>query len=241
MSVRSAFPDVVVAIDDTDMPGTRGTGRLARQIAEEIDPIGRSLGVTRHQLFEGPGVPKTKRNSAAAIGLATLAAPEEILEVVAPILLRERVAGSDPGVSVLAGRPSVEALRFARRVQTELVTQEEALRVAVEEGVPTLGLAGTRGGLIGALAAAVLRADGNDGRYVGLLGIRDLSGIVTVGEILQESGITAVVDADTGEAVPVDVRLDTGDWIRPRLVGGRPVLMACSHEGAWSNADARPH
>ena len=68
--MRFVSPDTwVVGIDDTDMPGIGGTGRLARRLAAEVEArgIGRSMGVTRHQFYEGPGVPKTARNSAAAI------------------------------------------------------------------------------------------------------------------------------------------------------------------------------
>jgi hypothetical protein len=238
--VRSVSPDLIVAIDDTDMPGTRGTGRLARLIAEELSPVGRSLGVTRHQLFEGPGVPKTHRNSAAAIGIATSASPQAILEDAAAIVSREHAPGSDPGVAVLSGSPAPELVTFGRRTQEGLVDRDEALRVAAASGMLVRGLAGTGDGIIGSVAAAALRADGSDGRYVGLRGIRSLTGTMTAAEILSRSDITAVVDLATGESVPGDGRLDTGDWIRPRLVGGRPVLMARRDRGAWVNADARP-
>jgi hypothetical protein len=238
--VRSASRDLVVGIDDTDMPGTPGTGHLARLISEELSSGGHLPGVTRHQLYEGPGVPKTHRNSAAAVGLSTVLSPEEILERTAVIVLREHAPGSDPGVAVVAGKPPFGALEFARRAQAGLVTQREAVGVAAQAGLLVTGLAGTEDGVIGAVAAAALRADGNDGRYVGLSGIRGLTGTMTVTEILDRTGIAAVVDVDTGEPVGGDGRLDTGDWVRPRLTGGRPVLMARRHGGAWVNADARP-
>ncbi|HSR14351.1 MAG TPA: hypothetical protein VLL51_01265 [Gemmatimonadales bacterium] len=238
--MRSASLDLIVGIDDTDMPGTPGTGRLARLLAEELAGIGPVSGVTRHQLYQGPGVPKTHRNSAAAIGMTGAVSPEEILGAAARFLLREHAPGSDPGVAVVAGSPPGEVVAFARRAQSGLVDRDEAQRIAADAGVPVIGLAGTRDGLIGALAAAALRAEGNDGRYIGLSGIRQLEPVCTVDEILACSGIAAVIDVDTGDPLAGGSRLDTGNWVRPRLIGGRPVLMARRHEGAWVNADARP-
>jgi len=42
---------IYLGIDDTDTPESRGTGRLARFIAEKISSEYEILGVTRHQLY----------------------------------------------------------------------------------------------------------------------------------------------------------------------------------------------
>ncbi len=131
-----------------------------------------------------------------------------------------------------------QVLGFARRAQREPVTQTEARRLAEATSIELLGLGGTEDGVIGALCGAVLRADGNDGRFVGLSGIRDVAGSVTVAGLLARTGITAVVDTE-GEPLEGAVRLDVGPWMRPRLVGGRPVVVARCVEGRWVNADAR--
>jgi hypothetical protein len=52
--------------------------------------------------------------------------------------------------------------------------------------------------------------------------------------------VDAVVDADTGSPVPASAYVDTGDWVRPRLTGGRAVLVARREHGRWVNADAHP-
>ena len=241
MSPKSEFADnATVGIDDTDVPGLGGTGRLARLLAEEIEATGRgnARGVTRHQLYEGPGVPKTARNSAAAVSFAATA--PDLFEAAARIVVRESIAGSDPGVAVLTGAARPEALAFARQAQRGLVTQSEARRVAESGGVSMVGLGGTDDGVIGALSAAALRADGNDGRFVGLPGIREVTGEVSVDELMTRTGISAVLDVDHEEPLEGGVRLDVGQWVRPRLVGGRPVLVARREEGRWVNADARP-
>jgi hypothetical protein len=240
--VRSGSLDVcVVGIDDTDMPGIGGTGRLARHLAEELAGVAESLGVTRHQFFDGPGVPKTSRNSSAAIGFATELTPLQLAESVSAIVARESIHGSDPGVAVLAGPAPEDVLEFARAAQVGLVTRGEAVRLAREAGIPLMGLAGTEDGVIGALGGAALRADGNDGRFVGLPGIRTVSGSIGVSDLLERTAIAAVIDAGTGSPLGGEGIIDVGDWLRPRLVQGVPVVVARLVEGSWVNADARPH
>jgi len=242
MQARSESPDrIVVGIDDTDMPGTPGTGRLARMLSGlfEEAAAGRVCGVTRHQLFEGPGVPKTSHNSAAAIVLVD-ADPALAESLGVEFLLEHAAEGSDPGIAVLVGRPSPEVLALARRTQQELVLRPEAERAAADAGIRLRGLGGTNDGVIGALAAAALRADGGDGRFVGLRGIRDLKGRMTVADILRRSGVAAVVDEATGMPLDDGQVLETGDWVRPRVVGHAPIVVARSTEmGSWVHADAR--
>ncbi len=241
MSVRSAFPETwTVGIDDTDMPGIGGTGRLARRIAAEIEALGlgRSLGVTRHQFYEGPGVPKTARNSAAAIVFDGVGNASELFESVCAIVARESIEGSDPGVAI--GREaSVELVAFARRAQTTLVMQQEARRLGATHAAGLAGLGGTDDGVIGALGAMSLRIDGNDGRYVDLPGIRRVGGVMTIAEVLELTGIVEVVDLLAEESPQSTGKLDLGDWVRPRLIGGRPVVVATRAGEMWVNADCR--
>jgi hypothetical protein len=241
MPVRSESPDrIVVGIDDTDMPGTPGTGRLARVLCEHYEQasVGRVCGVTRHQLFEGPGVPKTSHNSAAAIVLID-ADPLVAGSIGEEFLLRRHAEGSDPGIAVLIGRAPRRVLAFALRAQRELVTRSEAESLAAERDIYLRGLAGTRDGVIGALSAAALRADGGDGRFVGLRGIRGLHGKMTVRDILSQSDIAAVVDEETGTPLGDEHVIETRDWVRPRVVGHLPVLVARRNGGGWVHADAR--
>lgn len=241
MSVRSASPErLTIGVDDTDMPGIGGTGRLARQIVAEIfeGGLGVSEGVTRHQLFEGPGVPKTSRNSSAAITFRQVDDPGELLAAICDTVTRDSIEGSDPGVVMMARPPGPEELTYARRAQAGLVTQSDARRLGQAPEMTLIGLGGTEDGVIGALAAAALRADGNDGRFVGLPGIREVSGQIRVDELLERTGISWVAD-DAGEPLGGSCILDVGDWVRPRLVRGHPVLVARRDQEEWVNADAR--
>ncbi len=62
---------------------------------------------------------------------------------------------------------------------------------------------------------------------------------MAVGDVLAQTGVVAVVDAVAGYALGPGSQLDLGTWVRPRLSGGRPVLIARRVEGRWVNADAR--
>lgn len=239
--MRSSFPDPwVVGIDDTDMPGIGGTGRLARRVAGEVEALGlgHSTGVTRHQLYEGPGVPKTARNSSAAIGFERVASVAELFETICMIVTRESIEGSDPGVAV-GNTSQPEVLDFSRRAQQRLVTSAEARRLGAAGAWDLVGLGGTEDGVIGALSAMALRLDGDDGRFVDLPGIREVAGTMTVAAILEQTGIADVVDEAGRESLTPASTLDLGDWVRPRLLGGRPVLVAKLSREKWVNADSR--
>jgi hypothetical protein len=103
-----------------------------------------------------------------------------------------------------------------------VVTAAEA-EAAAEAGCRLAGLGGTSEGVIGALAAVGLRAEGNDGRFVDLGGIRDLPDRVRVRDVLR-AGVDAVACGDDEEAAPEDW-VHTFGWARPRLVEGRAVLF----------------
>src|SRR5690606_575424 len=58
---------LLLALDDTDSLESRGTGRLARAVADAIVEHYPVWGVTRHQLFVHPSIPFTSHNSCAVI------------------------------------------------------------------------------------------------------------------------------------------------------------------------------
>jgi hypothetical protein len=158
---------IYVGIDDTDVPGTPGTNQLARALAADLADRYRCAVIVRHQLLQDPRVPCTSKNSAASMLLAPSngSALEPLVRQLQAFLCRRFVEGSDPGLCVTATVPE-PITAFARRCQRELVTQEEARRFAVQHGVHLEGFGGTEDGVIGALAAVGLVAEGNDGRVV---------------------------------------------------------------------------
>ena len=233
----------LIGIDDTDMPDTRGTGRLARMVLADLVARGAvEHGVTRHQLLVHPSVPYTSHNSSACLAID---APDgqDTFDHVCRFVADQSPAGSDPGVCVAdAGAVSDVVMAFGRRAQCELLTRGEAEALAADENLLLAGLAGTRDGMIGALAAAGLRAGGADGRFIGLGTIRELADNVQVRDLL-DAGIDAV-ENHHGVQLPPHDRVATLGWARPRLLGGRAVLLVerSDNDGVdWIVADRRRH
>jgi len=221
---------IFVGIDDTDNLESRGTGRLSRAIADELAFDFHILGVVRHQLLVDPRVPYTSHNSCAVIGLV---GPEDtnlaaLLERVKAQMLADFQTGSDPGLCVTAHVPEA-VTAFGHKAQCDLVTQAEARALAVANGILLEGLGGTQDGVIGALAGVGLSAEGNDGRYLQVGKIRELTGLQTIETVLN-AGVTAV---ETLDGQPVLEGLIMSDKIRPAMRDGKPVALVYWVEDHW--------
>lgn len=220
---------LIIGLDDTDILGSRGTGHLARSIADVLAADYPLLGVTRHQLLFHPDIPCTKKNSCAAIHLD---APAEdaarVRDRVRALMLADFVPGSDPGLCVAADVPP-EVVAFGRRAQREIVTRATARDVAAACNLPLLGLGGDESGVIGALAAVGLATCAEDGRYVQVGRIRELGGLQPVAALLQ-AGIAAV---QTRDGQPVHEGLVDTDKLRPARRGGRAVAVVERQEDHW--------
>lgn len=212
---------VWIGLDDTDNDESRGTGRLARQIATDLVETGDLLGVTRHQLLVDPRVPYTSHNSSAAIHLETSDGVDlsALLDRVRRAMLADFQPGSDPGLCLASGDVPAEIVEFGRRAQAEVVTQEQARRLASAFDLRLEGLGGTQDGVIGALAAVGLAACGEDGRYLLVGTIRALTGLQPV-ETLLSAGVAAVKTMD-GQLVQHGLVL--ADKLRPARRSSVPV------------------
>jgi tRNA(Ile2) C34 agmatinyltransferase TiaS len=211
---------IYIGLDDTDTLESRGTGRLARQIAAHLSEKYPVLGVTRHQLLVDPRVPYTKNNSSAAIHLDGSAEIDltDLFEQVRLLMLSDFQEGSDPGLCIAAAVP-MALKEFGQRAKREVLTQAEAQRLAQEHQVFLSGLGGTNAGMIGALAALGLASSGEDGRFIQIGHIRELSGLVNVQTALA-AGIASV---KTMENVPVSSGLMQVEKLRPALRGGQAI------------------
>lgn len=217
---------VYIGIDDTDIEGSVGTGRVARELAERLTAagFGTSLGVSRHQLLVDSRIPYTSHNSSKGLAFKTEATSWEFLHPAVNYLRSCLQNGADPGLCICDdSRLTEEIVEFGIRSQHEVLTKQEAIAVADRDGIFLREIGGTGDGIIGALAAVGLRASGNDGRLVDLKGIKEITGIVTVADILARTGIIAVHD-ESGRPLLAKETIDSTDWIRPSLVNGQPVL-----------------
>jgi hypothetical protein len=75
-----------------------------------------------------------------------------------------------------------------------------------------------------ATPAVGLRASGDDGRFLWLKGIREISGVYTVEQLQRTIPIQAVQTIE-GAGIPPTDQVELGPWIRPLLKAGRVVLL----------------
>jgi tRNA(Ile2) C34 agmatinyltransferase TiaS len=219
-----------VGMDDTDNLESRGTGHLARQTAECLAEHFTIIGVVRHQLLFDRRVPYTKHNSSATIVLESRneLELESLFRQVKECMLADFQPGSDPGLCVAAQIPG-EITEFGRRAKTELVTKEEARRLAEKHGILLEGLGGTEGGVIGALAGVGLAASGEDGRYVMVGSLRSLSGMHPVSTVMA----AGVEQIQTLAGDPVTDGMISTTKLRPARRGGRAVGVVQWDEDHW--------
>jgi hypothetical protein len=215
-----------LGLDDTDFGESIGTGALARELSAFLERRGLAtvLGITRHQLLVHPAIPYTSHNSAACLALRTEEA-SALADVAARFVRDHEHPGADPGICLATREQAGRLSDFGRQCQGEVVTREEAERAVAGAGAVALAIGGTGGGVIGASAAAGLRASGNDGRYLSLKGMRGLRGRTLIREVFAQTPIAAVVTVD-GSPVDADTFIEIGhSGLRPALRGGEAVLV----------------
>lgn len=225
----------LVCIDDTDNADSIGTGRLARRLAGHLERTGllADASVTRHQLLVHPDIPYTSHNSAACIEGAAADDGAKLLDAARSFLLASFHDGANPGLCVCRCDAVPAALvELARRAQRE-VLRLDAFDATIRPFALGLWSGGDTGqGRIGACAGAALRATGDDGRFIGLPGIRDLEGRLPVREIVGRSGVAEVRTLDARRLDP-GTPIDTQGWVRPSLLGGRAVLVVREESGRF--------
>ena len=221
-------PDgVLVGIDDTDtIDSELGTGRVSRRLGPHLadnDPDLAFRGSVRQGFLVDPRIPYTTHNSAACLvcGWPAEADLDPIVDRAGRFLEDISADGSDPGLAVgrVASVPET-VTEFGRRAQGEVLEEREAYDRAEVAGLFLDEYGGTGEGVIGALGAVGLTATGETGRFVGYGRIREFEGVEPVAAI-REDGIRVV----TPEGTPVrEGSIETGDWVRPQLRDGGPVL-----------------
>jgi hypothetical protein len=236
---------MLLGVDDTDVLGHKpGTGRLARDLGAHLEQAGMAalVGVVRQQLLVDPRIPYTSHNSPACLILDFESdgngAAARVFDEAARYVQSRAAHGSDPGLC-LVRRDSVGPgiVEWGWRAGSEVLDKPAAVALARRERVRLEELGGTGDGIIGALAAVGLTAEGNAGRFLELAGgLRDL-GERLPARTLRQKGIALLSVSRNGDPVPGDVEIRTYDRVRPRLIGGRPVLLLEPTEEGWSCFD----
>ncbi len=216
------------------MPGTPGTGRLARAIAAAIASRYPVTGITRHQLLVDPAIPYTSHNSSAVIRVeAGDDALDDLAGLARELVLDGFAEGADPGIAAVdATAVSSAVVAFGQDAKRLVLTQEQALRLARNAGLLLEPLGGTGGGVIGALAGIGLAATGSDGRYLELGSIRALGPEATV-EAAIEAGIAEVVTSDGRAVTAGRLVCDHGKGPKPAVIRGQPVLFVEECGDGW--------
>ena len=235
------MPAVLIGIDDTDNATSPGTGRLARNLCRELTDRGmRSLGVTRHQFLLDSAIPYTSHNSGACIGVESEDGIRTVVGLAFDFVASASAEGSDPGVCIaLNDDVPAEVSDFGRAAQEKVLAIEQSFRVANGSGIKLRGLGGNCLGVIGALGSVGLRAEGNDGRFIDMPGLRELSRRVNA-EAYHQLGIE--IQYKTGSRQPdAGDEYDTLDWVRPGLINGKPVLAVewSAKDDAWIPIDRK--
>jgi hypothetical protein len=231
---------ILIGIDDTDNETSPGTGQLARRLMQELILRGAiSRGITRHQFLVDDRIPYTSHNSGACLAIEW-AGTIANLDISVELIRNWAAEGSDPGIciSFLADVPRT-AMDFGWTATREVLEMHQATELANTRKMFLHSLGGTGQGIIGALASVGLRADGNEGRFLDLPGLREIA------DDALESDLTALgirIDhtdpMNTGQRPR---RYKTMNWVRPRLVQGQPVWPVewSDEHDAWISLDRK--
>ena len=173
-----------------------------------------------------PRIRYTSHNSSAC--LTVVAQPDRLdalVETCREYLARESAPGADAGLCIAAWPSAGETMqRFGRQAKHEVVAMTAAISLAKNEHIVLEGVTGDHSGVIGALAAVGLRATGDDGRFLWLQGLRELSGTYAADQLRRATPIESI-QTIAGVDVPPADRIDVGEWVRPLLKQGRPLLL----------------
>jgi hypothetical protein len=234
---------IYIGLDDTDnLDCDYGTGKVGRWLGDELPADCRLWGVVRQQLLVDDAIPYTSHNSSACLIVESSRNGDllhELTDRAVKHLERHAVAGSDPGLCVAAeGAPGLDGLMgFGLSCTRSVMSQKDALQAC--QGVHLSGHGGSNDGIIGAAAAVGLTAAGWYGRFIEFGLLRRLPSELRVDE-LEEHGIRVMgMDRDAFVPKPGD-RVLTQNWVRPRLLGGQPVLpVALQAPGIWVTMGGR--
>jgi hypothetical protein len=227
-----------VCIDDTDMPGTRGTGWLVEGLCGILEEKGlaHTSTVSRHQLFVHEDIPYTSHNSAMCFELSLKQGIiEPVINLMAEFLETRSEKGSDPGLCVAEmseGLDRKALIEFGRAAKVEVSSKTAAYALARQTGIHLSEHGGTGQGVVGALAGVGLRLFGNDGRYRGWYHLGRPGDIVRVETLCAYPFVDQLVTRD-GDPLPLDSRVHIGsEKTKTVRMGYKQVIVVIPNKDA---------
>jgi hypothetical protein len=221
----------MVCIDDTDMPGTRGTGWLVEDLCNILtaERLAATSAISRHQLYVHKDIPYTSHNSAMGFEMTLESRDYDAVMTLFQTFLETRTEkGSDPGLCVAQLSDSLdgESLEaFGKAAKNRVLTKSDAYSLAARTGVHLTEHGGTGQGVVGALAGIGLRLSGNDGRYRGWYHLGRPGDIISVAALCEYPFVDALVTCD-GHYLALDTRVMMGsEKTKTVRMGHRQVIV----------------
>ncbi len=225
---RGEIMRTLIGIDDTDNLESRGTGFQARMLGQALmeTGLGELKSVTRHQLLVDPRIPYTSHNSSACLSVETNTDIETIIGFCSSYLEQHAAEGSDVGLCVAVHNKIDEQLMsYGARAKKEIISREEAERLAQQYHISLTAHTGTGIGVIGALAAVSLHASGNDGRFLWLPGLRETkASVYDLRTLLKKTSIDRCQTIE-GETLDEHSRIAIGEWTKPVFLDYQSTLL----------------
>ncbi|MSR29866.1 MAG: hypothetical protein EXR99_00025 [Gemmataceae bacterium] len=228
--------EILLGIDDTDIPDWPGTNKLAMALALRLEENHvHTRRILRHQLWLDAAVPYTSGNGSASMLLKadSLEQIPWLEKFCAGFIEPLCPEGSDPAMCLCPASEAVGLTNLGWKATQEWVSPAEAMAVARERGVLLRSLKGRDHGVVGALAAVGLAASGEQGRVVfHEKGYGSLQGVVEVEKLIQW-GIK-VEEESTGQILDHGL-VDLVKKLRPNIRHGLEVLFVEKGPGrdAW--------
>lgn len=229
-----------ICVDDTDdLTKSTSTGKIADLIAGRMQELGGRLeqGITRHQLLLHEDIAYTSHNSSMCMVMdmdrEDLSGIKEAAE---KILLAHMAKTSDPGLCICRLDQVKEPdmlIAYGRRAQQEVLSKEEAYRLADKIGGVILQEYGNAGiGVIGALAGVGLRLSGCDGTFRGSKGEQYAGMTDTAGQWKTRMGIQQVVDVQ-GSQLRDQQQVTVEKSLKLAMLDHKKTLIAKLQEGRY--------
>lgn len=228
----------MVCVDDTDMPGTKGTGWLVQNLCEILETrgLGKCSPISRHQLFVHPDIPFTSHNSAMCFELIRAdEAMDPVIQFMAEFLETRCEKGSDPGLCVARVDTALNTkglIEFGKMAKKVVTSKQAAYDLARQTRIHLSEHGGTGGGVIGAVAGVGLRLSGDDGRYRGWFHLGMPGDIVCVDQLCQLPFIDQLVTT-TGTILSREMSVHVGsEKTKTVRLGNQQVVVVTQNETA---------